>query len=73
VYWTGATAFTSVVKVAETAVDVSPALPPNSIRYGFRLVHGRSFHRPLAPLQLVTAQSAPGLRSLFGSLRLHDE
>ena len=72
-YWIGATAFTVVVKVAETAVVVSPARPPNSIRYGFRLVHGRSFHNPFAPLQLVTAQSAPGLRSLLGSLRLQDE
>jgi hypothetical protein len=38
--------------------DVSPGLPPNSIKYGCAIKHGQSFHIPIFPCQFVTAQSS---------------
>jgi hypothetical protein len=63
----GFTASTVLVNVTVVAVEVSPALPPNSIRYAYDCEQGRSFHSPVEP-QFVTAQSWPGFVSLFGSL-----
>ena len=54
----GLTAVTVVVKVAPLAVETSFGLPPNSTKYAYALLHGRSFHMPTALCQFVTAQSS---------------
>jgi hypothetical protein len=68
----GPTAVTVVVKVDVIAVEVSPGLPPNSIKYERKRAHGISFQKPGLP-EFVTAQSAPGLESLLGSVPTHCE